>query len=246
MTNCLNCDAPLDGKNYCGNCGQKNVRKELNLLLILQDIWVLITDIDNRWWRTFRESFSRPGSMAVDYAEGKRTRYAGPLQYVIVVLAIAFLISPSLDIINPENLDPTTFVEEMAASALLFFSRNPAFYLLMLSPVLAAGTQLFFINKGRSFTETLVLTLYVLGQITLLVVVAISLLRAIPNNQISLESAVAILTFVVLAPIYTCKAFVEFYQVNIVRGYVSSILLYIGFLWVLFGVMALMVSILSG
>ena len=79
VSECLNCQTPLHNSNYCPQCGQRNVRKSLNLVAILGDAWSVITDLDNRWYRAFSELFTRPGLMVSDYISGKRVHYAGPL-----------------------------------------------------------------------------------------------------------------------------------------------------------------------
>ena len=75
---CLNCGS-AEVQNYCPVCGQKAQPTRLPLKLFFHDAIESLFNIDNRWLKTLRDLFIKPGKVTREYIEGKRARYLPPL-----------------------------------------------------------------------------------------------------------------------------------------------------------------------
>jgi len=88
---CLNCDAILIS-TYCHNCGQKSDTHRITLPhLIKHDLVHGVWHFDKGLLYTLRESFLRPGYMAMDYIKGKRVKYYNVFYLILIVIGINVL-----------------------------------------------------------------------------------------------------------------------------------------------------------
>jgi hypothetical protein len=87
---CRNCDAdvPLE-QVYCGNCGQKYATERLTLREIGHDLLHALMHVDRSGLSLIRMLLVRPGTVALNYVQGKRKRYFGPFSFLVVVVAAA-------------------------------------------------------------------------------------------------------------------------------------------------------------
>ena len=85
---CMSCNAPL-GALYCGECGQKNDDFRRRSFSLLFEIIGSLTSFESRIWRTWRSLLFRPGKVAREFANGKRSKWSSPVR---VYLAISFLL----------------------------------------------------------------------------------------------------------------------------------------------------------
>jgi hypothetical protein len=87
---CRNCDADVPpGQAYCGICGQKYVFDRLTLRQIGNDLLHAVIHVDRSAWSLVGMLLLRPGSVALEYVQGKRKRYFGPFSFLAVVVAAA-------------------------------------------------------------------------------------------------------------------------------------------------------------
>ena len=85
---CLNCGAVLTSA-YCPECGQKSDTHRISLAhLIKHDLVHGVWHFDRGLLFTLRESFLRPGHMAMDYINGKRVKYYNIFYLILIVLGI--------------------------------------------------------------------------------------------------------------------------------------------------------------
>lgn len=89
--NCLNCGSEVSG-NYCSNCGQKFQPTKVPIKLFLEDAVETLFNIDNRWFRTLKDLFFRPGKATKEYIEGKRAQYLPPLRIYLSISIVYFLL----------------------------------------------------------------------------------------------------------------------------------------------------------
>lgn len=88
---CLNCGAILLSA-YCHDCGQKSDTHRISLPhLIKHDLVHGVWHFDRGLLYTVRESFLRPGHMAMDYINGKRVKYYNVFYLILIVLGINLL-----------------------------------------------------------------------------------------------------------------------------------------------------------
>lgn len=88
---CLNCGTHVAG-NYCSNCGQKFQPTKLPLRLFLKDAVETLFNVDNRWLKTLKDLFAKPGKVTKEYIDGKRAQYLPPLRIYLSVSIVYFLL----------------------------------------------------------------------------------------------------------------------------------------------------------
>jgi Protein of unknown function (DUF3667) len=87
---CRNCDADISlGQVHCGSCGQKYATGRLTLHEIGHDLLHALMHVDRSALSLVRMLLVRPGTVALDYVQGKRKRYFGPFSFLVVVVAAA-------------------------------------------------------------------------------------------------------------------------------------------------------------
>lgn len=86
---CLNCGNRFKG-NFCPHCGQSAKTRRLKLREMMTNAVETFVGGDNRFVRSCRDLFVRPGIIARNYLIGRRMRYYHPLQmYVYLLTAYA-------------------------------------------------------------------------------------------------------------------------------------------------------------
>ena len=90
---CLNCGYPLHGdENFCPYCGQKNDTRPLSIKKYFQTFIGNIFNADARIWQTIIQLIKRPGYVALQYIQGKRTKFSNPFRLLFQIGIIYFLI----------------------------------------------------------------------------------------------------------------------------------------------------------
>jgi hypothetical protein len=92
--NCLNCGEVLRGQ-HCSHCGQRAKVRVLSLGTLLRDLLGDLTNFDSRIWRTLKPLAFRPGTLTVEYLQGRRTHYSPPFR-MYLILSLAFFVLTTL------------------------------------------------------------------------------------------------------------------------------------------------------
>lgn len=87
---CLNCGYPIIG-NFCGECGQKAHLHKDNLGHMIVHFIGDYFHYDNKFWRTLKILFTKPGLITLEYIQGRRVKYLNPIQLYIFVTTLFFL-----------------------------------------------------------------------------------------------------------------------------------------------------------
>lgn len=90
MTDCRNCQMPLDGA-YCGNCGQRSVDLERPIWSLVTEVIQEAFEVDGRAWKTVKTLFRHPGMLTSQFLAGRRRTYTSPLRLYLVT-SISFFI----------------------------------------------------------------------------------------------------------------------------------------------------------
>lgn len=110
---CKNCSHKVSG-NFCKYCGQKTEVVRLNPETVINELITLFFNSTNDLGFTFRQLLFNPGRTMLEYIDGARKKYQGPISYFVCSITIYFLyakfIIPSLgmtkeDIGNGLTLD---------------------------------------------------------------------------------------------------------------------------------------------
>lgn len=110
---CKNCGNKLQ-ENYCTKCGEKRFdKKQLSVKHFVEETFEGIAHFDNKFFRTIKILFAKPGQLSLDYVEGRRGRYMKPIQFFLVINLLFFVLvryNPySLNLYNYVHYAPFTY-----------------------------------------------------------------------------------------------------------------------------------------
>lgn len=91
---CFSCETPITGL-YCANCGQKNDDYRRSIFSLINEVFQSFTAIESRIWRTWAALLFKPGKVAREFANGRRTYWSTPVR---VYLAMSILLFGFLNI----------------------------------------------------------------------------------------------------------------------------------------------------
>lgn len=156
--NCQNCKETIKG-NFCANCGQKtSVRRYSFKHFIEQDLINGIWNIDNDFFFTIKELFTRPGHSIREFISGKRVKYFNVVTLLLIILAISNFISEysqvKLSDLIPESSKETMSVIEG------FTKEYPKSTLLLTIPFYSIFSFIWFRKSKLNLTEHFVLNSY--------------------------------------------------------------------------------------
>ena len=175
---CGNCGALLTGP-YCARCGEKKLTpKDYSIPHFAEEALGVFTHLDNKFFRTLRLLFTKPGQLSNAYFHGGRSRYTKPLTVFVIINIVFFLAQPHTRIFNykfahyaknPVHAaairDHLTKSGESQQSYTARFDanlQNQKKSLLIVSvPVLALAMVILFVGTGRTYAEHLVFSVQV-------------------------------------------------------------------------------------
>jgi hypothetical protein len=92
--NCLNCGQSLEQQpNYCPACGQKTTVHRISFHELWHDVVHYFTHADKGVFHLFAQLAKRPGGVAKEYIEGKRSKYFKPLNFWLLVAGILVIVT---------------------------------------------------------------------------------------------------------------------------------------------------------
>src|SRR2546425_4919505 len=150
---CRNCDADLTvGQAYCANCGQKIVSTRLTLHEIGHDLVHAFVHADRSILALVRMLLVRPGTVALDYVQGKRKRHFGPFAFLAVTVGIASaaIVLTGFHAVSSNN--PNAVAD--------FLQKHINLVFLAEVPLLTAFSRLLDLHGVFTFAEHLVLATY--------------------------------------------------------------------------------------
>jgi hypothetical protein len=199
---CTNCGLARAGE-FCAACGQRAVRG------IAQQVARDVLNLDHGILFTALELTRRPGDAIRDYVDGKRVRYAGPVKYFILTLALTTFATTQLGVMSDaaralvEGMKDAAPVTVEQASR--FMSQWMTLFFALGVPFTAAVTRRLFSRAGMTYAEHLVLNLYAYGQQCLGLALTLLIALALPRWEDGLVSI-----WMVVASVYfgwTCTRF---------------------------------------
>ena len=150
---CRNCDADVAlGQVYCGICGQKYATGQLTLHEIGHDLLHALIHVDRSALSLVQMLLVRPGTVALNYVQGKRKRYFGPFSFLVIVVAGASAVI-ALTGFRAVSANRANVVAD-------FFQSHINLLMFAEVPLLAAFSRLFDVRSCFNFAEHLVLAAY--------------------------------------------------------------------------------------
>lgn len=90
LSNCPNCNTPLDGP-FCSSCGQNQKDLKRFFLSLVNEAFDGVFSFDSRAGKTLFALLFRPGLLSIEFFNGRRARYVAPLRLYLVTSVIFFL-----------------------------------------------------------------------------------------------------------------------------------------------------------
>lgn len=189
---CKNCNHPVSNK-YCENCGQKVRTEQLTYAYIMKDLNESFFSLNKGFFHTFRELTCRPAQCIREFLAGKRRNHYKPISYLILCASIYFLFTK----LTNQNTwlaaflgDFTTGFEESSSvdlpAAIHWFAQNYAYATLLLIPLFALLTRLFFRKDSYNYIEHIALNSYIAGhQSVIYIFFAVS--NLVLNTEIEIQ-----------------------------------------------------------
>jgi len=163
---CRNCEAPLSkGQSYCADCGQKTSAGRLSMKEIGHDFLHAVVHVDHSVVSLIRTLPLRPGTVALDYVQGRRKRYFGPFALLVVVAAVASALVHITGFRAVTTNNPNVVADFLQAHVNLVF--------LFQLPLVAAFSRLLDARGPFNFAEHLVLGAYASSMRVLFVAVIV-------------------------------------------------------------------------
>ena len=174
---CPSCGHMISGK-FCTACGEKRVSAhDFSLKHFAEETVEGITHFDNKFFKSVKTLFTRPGSLSTFFEAGKRVHYMKPVQLFVICNLLFFFLVGSANVFSISlrsyliynnyfffntkeafekkfgtsvNLDAATaiFNEKMATQSKSF--------IILFIPFVAVLCALLFIKKRKFFTQHLV------------------------------------------------------------------------------------------
>lgn len=173
---CKNCHTNfIDTDSYCSNCGGKIIRNRLTFRNMFENFSEQFLNYDNKFLQTFICLLTKPEEVIGCYIDGVRKKYVNPISYFAISLTLAGLQMFLISKFFPEALDLSSIVVDDQAQMSNEFMNNMIEYqsLMLMSfvPVYALISKIVFFNKKKyNYTEHLVMFLYILSQLTLIMI----------------------------------------------------------------------------
>ncbi len=86
---CFSCDQQMLGI-HCHACGQKNDDYRRSIFALVSETFASIFSIENRIWRTWLTLIIKPGRVAREFSDGKRTIWTSPVRIYLAMSIILF------------------------------------------------------------------------------------------------------------------------------------------------------------
>ncbi len=86
---CFSCGAEMTGV-FCAQCGQKNDDYRRSILKLTAELIGSFTALESRIWHTWIALLIKPGKVAREFADGKRTKWSSPVRVFLAISIILF------------------------------------------------------------------------------------------------------------------------------------------------------------
>jgi len=113
---CFSCGSQIVGL-YCKDCGQKNDDYRRSIFALAKEGVASIFSLDARMWQTWFTLLFKPGRVAREYADGKRTKWSSPVRIYLAMslLLFGYLAITQTQIVSLDmNVQPKATVEKPA------------------------------------------------------------------------------------------------------------------------------------
>lgn len=224
MTECKNCEVTFDGK-FCPNCSQKAETHRFTLAHFAHETTHAVTHTDKGILLLIKEMFFRPGIVAKEYVEGKRKKYFNPITFLLLLMAVQVFAVKKTDFYgkftrqmqkayesisksSPDAIKDFNKQMEKADKQATLATDNSKLQTVILIPLLALLTWLFFRKAGYNYAENLVFNVLINGQLIVVFLILCILPILIKASLI----VVVMYLYIVVSWAYAMLAYKQFYK----------------------------------
>ena len=212
--NCKNCENLITG-NFCEHCGQKAAIHRITLPHVSHDFIHALTHADKGILLLVKKLVTKPGIVAREYLEGKRKTYFNPLSFLVITSAIHAWISHKTGYFDAAGAQPRRGngrMPEVWVEAFRISNENGKILtLILIVPLLAFLSWIFFKRSKYLFAETFVLNSFIVGESHVVRTLFFIPLFLLSPQNININIA----AFEVLLLVYVIVAYRQFFQQNI-------------------------------
>jgi hypothetical protein len=226
---CKNCGHSFTG-NHCNICGQK-IAHRLDTKHIVHEAVHVFTHADKGIFPLVPMILFRPGTLALQYVEGKRKRYFSIFQYLILIVGIITFIMSKLHwmenvmhSVNPDVTKSSARVLAVQSKIMSTLQHYFNLFLFALIPVFSFFSWLFFKPKGYNYAENFVLQAAIQAQIS-----TYSLCFILPLIFLFGKGFHGIVIALSLLLLLTCNTIAnrQFFKVSAARAFFKGLAIYI-------------------
>lgn len=179
---CANCNSLVE-TNFCPSCGQKKDIHRISVGHVVHEGFHSVTHADKGFLLLVKELITRPGYVAKEYIEGKRKRYFNPLSFLVIssaLLAYFGTITGFMERLTSNSQRGARQGSQYWGEVMHIASTNGKWLtLLLMAPLFALLSWIFFIRKPYNYGENFVLHAFIFGEaafVRLIVFIPLSLL----------------------------------------------------------------------
>ncbi len=218
IVKCKNCGNIFQGK-YCNNCGQNADVKRFTMKYLMKESFISSLDIENGFFSTIKTLTLYPGKSLNNYLAGKRLSLTVPMRYLLVMAAIAAIVSIRFKVFvgyaNEAPFEALKFIDQDFwdyASEFLTIHNAGAI------PIFALFSYFFFKPTGHHYAENLVLNIYITAHQLFL------FLLFFPIIELFLEQRVVILNvYAAVTVLYNFWVYMTFFKLKNFTGFLLTV-----------------------
>lgn len=173
MEKCPNCENEFT-KSYCNNCGQKLIKGDLTIKMVLSDFVQNVFLFDTTLYKTLAGLLIHPGNLVKSYLEGKKKKYLQPFQFFLLFMTIYLIVLNFFGDILFDSINSGLQIEiesdKISKVELLqtLVRKNLNILYFILTPIIAFFIHIFYKKTKFNFAEILIFALYIMGVALLL------------------------------------------------------------------------------
>lgn len=165
---CVNCNYEHNYK-FCPNCGEHAETPKITFASILKNGFSTLTNMDKGFLFNTKSLFTQPQQTVTDYLKGKRKNIYNPISFLIISITV-YLIADSLIVVRSSSSQLSGEIYSAGVEAGRFIKLYFKYFWIL--SILWLSISTFLVFRKYNFTEHLALNAFVIGQTTLIGLVA--------------------------------------------------------------------------
>lgn len=215
---CKNCGLVYKGY-FCPRCGQNASVRRFDFKYFLKESFVSSLDIENGFFPTIKALTLTPGPTIKAYLQGKRLKLTIPMRYLIVMGAIAAIITIRYKVFAGEGSHaPLAFLNFIEKEFWEYATEFVTIHNIVAVPVFALFSYLFFRKAGFNFSENLIMNMYLTAHQLFILLLFFPIIELFLEQKSSILFVYTLVTFV-----YNFWVYISFFNWWNLRGVFATI-----------------------